>query len=87
MKKRNKAGLLLKEKQTIYKVDREIITIPIIEGIVEKVVNKKLQKLLSDPDYGLELREEIKQKLDSILERKGRTISEEKIAEKYGVKF
>ncbi|MFH1958450.1 MAG: hypothetical protein ABIJ15_08260 [bacterium] len=87
MKKRNKAGLLLKEKQAIYGVDREMITIPIIEGIVEKVVNKKLQKLLSDPDYGLELRDEIKRKLDSILKRKGRTISEEKIAEKYGVKL
>ncbi|MFH1353432.1 MAG: hypothetical protein ABIH68_07665 [bacterium] len=85
MKKGNK--LKLKEKQAIYGMDREMITIPIIEGIVEKVVNKKLQKLLSDPDYGLELRDEIKQKLDSILKRKERTISEEKIAEKYGVKL
>ncbi len=86
-RKKNKTKLLLKEKQSIYKTNKNAVTIPVIEKIVEKVVNKKLQKLLSDPDYGLEMREEFKRKLNSILKRKRSTISESKIAKKYRVKL
>ena len=86
MKKKNKS-MLLREKESVYKIDRSTITIPVIEKIVEKAVNRKLQELLKDPDYGLELRKDFKQKLNVILRRKQKTIPEAKIAEKYGVRL
>ena len=77
----------LRENRAVYKVNKDTITIPVIEKIVERVVDQKLQRLLNDHDYGLELRTEFKQKLNSILQQKRKIIPEEKIAEKYGVKF
>ena len=58
---------------------------PVVERIVETVVNRKLQQLLQDPDYGMELREGFKKKLHSILKNKQKTISGEAVAKKYGV--
>ena len=60
---------------------------PVVEKIVENVVNRKLQQLLQDPDYGLELRETFKKKLHSVLKNKRKTISGEEVAKKYGVKL
>ncbi|MEW6686396.1 MAG: hypothetical protein AB1393_09375 [Candidatus Edwardsbacteria bacterium] len=85
--KKNKSMTLLKEKQEVYEINKKVISLSVIEEIVEEVVNKKLRELLSDPDYGLELREEFKNKLDSILRQKKKIIPEEEIAEKYGVKL
>lgn len=86
MKKKNKS-MLLREKESVYKIDRNSITIPVIEKIVEKVVDRKLQELLKDPDYGLELQKNFKQKLNIILRKRRKTISEAKIAEKYDVRL
>ncbi|MBA7605100.1 hypothetical protein ES703_12229 [subsurface metagenome] len=86
MKKKNKS-MLLREKGSVYKINRNTITIPVIEKIVEKVVNRKLQELLKDPDYGLELQKNFKQKLNLILRKRKKTIPEAKIAKKYGVRL
>lgn len=86
MEKKNKV-MLLRERESVYRIDRNTITIPVIEKIVEKAVNRKLQELLKDPDYGLELRKDFKQKLNFILRKRRKTIPEAKIAEKYGVRL
>jgi len=39
-----------------------------LKSLVEQAVEEKLEELLGDPDVGLELREEIKQRLCSSLE-------------------
>lgn len=79
----------IRENRVIYKASENTITLPVIEKVVERIVNKKLQKLLNDPDYGMELRSEFKQKLNSILKQKRIRLwrTEEEIAKKYGVKF
>ena len=77
----------VKENRVTYKASENIVTLPLIEKVVERIVNKKLQTLLRDPDYGVELRAEFKQKLNSVLKHKKKTIPEEEIAKKYGVKF
>ena len=58
-----------------------------LEKIVERVVNRKLLKLLSDPDYGLTLKESFIAKLTSVLKNGGEHIDENKIAEKYNVRL
>ena len=80
---RNKLG----ENRVIYKASENSISLPVIEKIVEIVVNRKLQQLLRDPDYGLELRTEFKQKLNSILKQERKTIPETEVIKKYGVKL
>ena len=80
---RNKLG----ENRVIYKASENAISLPVIEKIVERVVNRKLQQLLRDPDYGLELRTEFKQKLNSILKQERKTIPETEVIKKYGVKL
>ncbi len=79
--------MLLREKGSVYKINRNTITIPVIEKIVEKVVNKKLQELLKDPDYGLKLRKKFKDKLNAIMKQKKKIIPEEKILKKYRVEL
>ncbi len=58
-----------------------------LEKIVEKVVNRKLLKLLSDPDYGLKLKESFITKLTSILKNGKECIDENEIAGKYNVRL
>jgi len=58
-----------------------------LEKIVERVVNRKLLKLLSDPDYGLTLKESFIAKLTSVLKNGGERIDEDKIAGKYNVRL
>ena len=58
-----------------------------LEKIVERVVNRKLLKLLSDPDYGLTLKESFIAKLTSVRKNGGEHIDEDKIAEKYNVRL
>lgn len=77
----------VKENQVTYKASETIVSLPLIEKVVERIVNKKLQTLLGDPDYGVELRVEFKQKLNSVLKHKKKSITEAEIAKKYGVKF
>jgi len=85
MRKKNKFRFLVREKQADYRTGENTITISEIEKLVEKVVNRKLQELLGDPDYGLKLREEFQEKLDLILKKERKTIPEKEIARKYGV--
>lgn len=87
MGKKNKPHFLVREKQLGYKTGGNTITISKIEKVVEKVVNRKLQELLGDPDYGLKLREEFQEKLDLVLKKEKETIPEKEIARKYGVEL
>ncbi len=75
---------MLKEQRVEYNSN---ITIPALEKIIERIVDRKLKQLLNDPDYGLELRDEFKQKLNKIIKRNSKPITEQKIANKYGVRF
>ena len=51
-----------------------------LEHLIEKAIKKELQSLMLDPDYGLELRDKIKQRLKSSMASKKR-ISFEEISE------
>lgn len=50
------------------------------EHLIEKAIKKELQSLMLDPDYGLELRDKIKQRLKSSMASKKR-ISFDKVSE------
>ncbi len=87
MRKNNKSRLCVREKQADYKTEGNTMTISEVERVVEEVVNRKLQELLGDPDYGLKLREEFQEKLDLILKKERKTIPEKEVARKYGLKL
>jgi len=63
-----------------------VVTEKIIEKIVEKVLKRKLADLLSDPDYGLELKRKFLLKLKRRLKNKNKLIDEKEIMRKYNVK-
>ena len=78
---------MISEKQAFYRVNSGVVPISKIEKIVEQIVDRKLQELLSDPDYGFKLRAEFQQKLDATLKKRGKTIPANEVAQKYGVRL
>lgn len=54
------------------------------ERLIEKAIKKELQSLMLDPDYGLELRDKIKQRLKSSIASKKR-ISFEEVKQRIGL--
>ena len=55
-----------------------------LEHLIEKAIKKELQFLMLDPDYGLELRDKIKQRLKSSIASKKR-ISFEEVKQRIGL--
>jgi len=55
-----------------------------LEHLIEKAIKKELQFLMLDPDYGLELRDKIKQRLKSSMASKKR-ISFEEVKQRIGL--
>jgi len=59
------------------------LTVKELERLIEKAIKKELRSLMLDPDYGLELRDEIKDRLKSSLASKKR-ISFDEVKRKVG---
>lgn len=51
-----------------------------IKPFVEEIVEHKLLELLGDPDFGMELRPEVKKRLEKSYRSKAKTISAQKVA-------
>lgn len=62
------------------------LTIDEFRGLIREEVKQTLLEVLADPDVGLEVREEVKVRLQqSLLAVDAQTISVEKIAKRFGV--
>jgi len=63
------------------KIDSEL------KAMIEEIVEKKLLELLGDPDWGLELREEVKERLRRILRSRKKGVPAEDVASRLGLKW
>jgi len=63
------------------------IAIRKIRPVVEEIVEQKLIELLGDPDAGLRLSHQAKERLKTTLTGKARGVSAEKVAKKLGLKW
>lgn len=63
------------------------LTVEQLKTLIEDTVEERLQEYLGDPDEGLEIREEIIQKLKAQKESKIPRISMELVAKKYGIEL
>lgn len=63
------------------------LTVEELKALIEGTIEEKLQEYLGDPDEGLELREEIIQKLQSHKASKKARISMEQVAKKHGLEL
>jgi hypothetical protein len=64
------------------------MTVDELRNLVEQVVEEKLAELVRDPDFGLELREEFKERLRRTIEAEKRGvpgIPAEEVAKEFGV--
>ena len=60
-----------------------------LKALIQQAVEEKLQEILGDPDYGLEIKEEIKERLKHSLaavERGEEGISLEQVSREIGLK-
>lgn len=58
-----------------------------IRPIVEEIVEEKLIEILGDPDEGLNLKPEIRRRLDNAIKYKTKGIPADKVAEKLGLRW
>jgi len=64
------------------------LTVEELKALIDETVEAKLEELMGDPDYGLELREEVKERLrDSLaaVERGEKPVSMEEVAVRLGL--
>ena len=61
-----------------------------LRALIQQVVEEKLKELLGDPDQGLELREEVRERLKeslAALERREKYIPAQQVAKETGLKW
>ena len=63
------------------------LTVEQLKTLIEETVEERFQEYLGDPDEGLEIREEIIQKLKAHKESRKPRIPMELVAEKSGIKL
>jgi len=66
------------------------LTVDEFKNLIKEVVTETILEILSDPDEGLELREEIKERLDRSLtttQANGETRSAQEVAAKLGLEW
>jgi hypothetical protein len=79
-------------KQAVFMISSKVadLTIHEFEGLIKKIVMQTISEIFSDPDEGLEIREELKNRLRrsvSDVQSGGKTISAESLAAKFGVEW
>ena len=57
------------------------------KALIQEAVEEKLEEMLGDPDYGLELKPDIKQQLERSLAAKAKSIPVEKVARDLGLEW
>jgi 5S rRNA maturation endonuclease (ribonuclease M5) len=57
------------------------------KAAIEEIVERKLIEILGDPDYGLELRKEVKERVKQSLKEGGKGIPAATVAKKLGLKW
>ena len=57
------------------------------KALIQEVVEDKLEEMLGDPDEGLEVREEVKERLRRSLAAKGKGIPAERVASEMGLEW
>jgi predicted house-cleaning noncanonical NTP pyrophosphatase (MazG superfamily) len=70
-----------------WKVKVKELTVEQLKTLIEDTVEERLQEYLGDPDEGLEIREEIIQKLKSHEASRKPRIPMEQVAKKYGIEL
>lgn len=63
------------------------MTLEQLEALIDERLEQKLEEILGDPDEGLEVREEIIQKLKTQRKSRKKRIPMEEVAEEYGLEF
>jgi signal recognition particle GTPase len=63
------------------------LTVEQLKELIEDTIEERLQEYLGDPDEGLEVREEIIQRLKENKALKKPRISMEQVAKKYGIEL
>jgi len=63
------------------KIDSEL------KAMIEEIVERKLLELLTDPDFGLELREEVKERLMRLLRSRKKGVPLQEVANRLGLKW
>jgi ethanolamine ammonia-lyase small subunit len=63
------------------------LTVEQLKTLIEDTVEERLQEYLGDPDEGLEIREDVVQKLRANAASKKPRIPNEKVAKKYGIEL
>ncbi len=63
------------------------LTVEQLKALIEEMVEAKLEEYLGDPDEGLELKEEVIQRLKAHEALKKPRIPMEQVAKKHGLKF
>jgi len=61
------------------------LTVEQLKTLIEETIEERLQEYLGDPDEGLELKEEIIERLKANKADRSPTISFEDVAKKYGI--
>ena len=57
------------------------------KAAIEEIVERKLMEILGDPDYGLELRKEVEERLKQSLKGEGKGMPAATVAKKLGLKW
>jgi hypothetical protein len=68
-------------------VSKNVIIIDKIKPLIEEIVEKKVIELIGDPDYGLELRTDVRKRLKKSLTIKKKGIPAEKVAKELRLKW
>jgi len=66
------------------------LSIEELKNLISETVEEKLLEILGDPDWGLELREEVTERLRNSFaaeERREKGVSTEEVAKKLGLKW
>ena len=66
------------------------LTVPKFEGLIERIVERKIFELFGDPDQGLELKPRVKARLRrsiAAVQRGERGIPAEQVAKELGLKW
>ncbi|RKY17142.1 MAG: hypothetical protein DRP63_04205 [Planctomycetota bacterium] len=58
-----------------------------LKAMIEEIVERKLLELLTDPDFGLELREEVKERLRRLLRSRKKGVPLQEVANRLGLKW
>lgn len=63
------------------------LTLDQLKMLIEEAIEEKLQEYLGDPDEGLELREEVVQRLKTHRTSKKERVGMEQVAKRYGLEL